>query len=206
MVERLAQIITYKFIEKSVIREENRDVYICGCGILVSEFISTCILFIIGICMGIFFETILYLLVFTCIRINAGGYHAGSYNRCISIFSICAFILFVLVEWIIRMKMFHYLILAMIFADIIIFALAPVEDLNKRLSYQENIKFRKSSIIICSTITVISIIIYNVLPHWRGVASYAMIAVCENAMLLIAGNFKNRILLGKSTIKAEKAV
>lgn len=197
MIEVIAQVMTDKFVEKSIIKSDERSVYTCGCGLMISEFISTSIVLIMGVGMGKSIETVIYLITFTGIRIYAGGYHAGSYNRCIITFSVSSFIILTLVDWIICEGAIHYLMWLMVLADIVIFILAPVEDYSRNLTCTEKTKFKKISRIIVGVISIVTIATYYWIPPWRDEVSYVVIVICEISILLIVGVMKNYILTQK---------
>lgn len=200
MINIMAYAMTEKFIDMKIIEKNERDIYECGCGLMISEFISTFIVILIGVGMGDLIETLIYLSTFTCIRIYAGGYHASTYNRCISIFTICAFIILILVDWINQSELLIFLTFAMFLADIVIFSLTPVEDMSKSLDFNQKVRYKKISRAIVFVINIVFLFIYYTAPFFRDELSYVSIAICEIAILLIVGYVKNYILSKKNVV------
>lgn len=89
MIEDWSNRITDFFIERAVIDESDRDIYLYGSELLVSEVLCTIVTLGIGIFIGRFMKTIFYLLIYTMIRVYAGGYHAMSHKMCITILMFC---------------------------------------------------------------------------------------------------------------------
>lgn len=89
MIRRAAEEIATFFVKKGVIEEKERDVYTYGSELLVSETISMLLVLSIGLYVGKILETVIYLFTYIVIRVYAGGYHASSHRKCITIFSIC---------------------------------------------------------------------------------------------------------------------
>lgn len=191
MIKSLAQRIGGTFIERSMIKEEDIKVYTHGIELMISEFVSSIFVIAMGMLLGRTVEAILYLITFTCIRVYAGGYHAGSYKNCITIFSACAYLIFLLTGWMHQKNILELTVIGLLIADIIIFTLAPIEDYHKRLDRQERRRYQcisRKEILIAS---ILFLTVFYFRPSWRDEISYCMAAICEIAVLLVAGYIKN---------------
>ena len=193
MIEDWSNRITDFFIDRAVIDEDDRDIYLYGAELLVSEVLCTIITLGIGFFLGRFMKTIFYLLIYTLVRVYAGGYHAMSHKMCITIFNVL-YVLFVTVtELLFHFNISYILCFSTIIAIMIIVKLSPVEDLRKPLEKYEIERYRLRAIrraVLCG-VTVISLYIF--FPFAKDEMGYGMIAICEVALLLIIGYIKNQV-------------
>lgn len=194
MISYVANKIIKCFEKEKIIKMNDVDIYFYGLELLISELISTSVLLSIAMCTKCVLETVFYLVVFTILRIYAGGYHASSYYRCIFIFNSIFVCLKIILKWLQEKQCINFLILITIISIIIIFILAPVEDKNKPLEKKEFIVYQKKArkrILILGFSVIIIYIFINELKH---LMIYGMLAIFEISMLLLVGSFKNYIL------------
>ena len=59
-----------------------KEVYIYGIELLISSAVSTVVIFLIGLLTNTFFESVVFLISFSAIRVYTGGYHSMTYLRC----------------------------------------------------------------------------------------------------------------------------
>lgn len=191
MIEKVSNRITDYFIENKYVDQEDRDIYLYGSEILVSEIICTVITLGIGIFLGIFVKTVLYLTIYTMIRVYAGGYHAMSHKMCITLFNVLYICFSAVTELAFCLNISDFLCLVTIFAILIILRLAPVQDMRKVLDKSEIESYRK----IARRRTVfwgVSVILaYCYIPYVKVETGYGMTAICEVALLVLIGYIKN---------------
>lgn len=163
-------------------------------GILLVINIATAVL--IGMIMGMVWQTIVFLIAYTPIRSYAGGYHAGTQLICylLSIPMILAVLLGVrFIPW--NGYVFSILIVC---AGIAVFLLAPVEDRNKPLDQLERAVYGKKARMI-SVILIAAAISLWLAGAVQSALSVAM-ALGVITVMLVLGSIKNRNLM-----KEEKA-
>lgn len=193
MIEDWSNRITDFFIDRAVIDEDDRDIYLYGAELLVSEVLCTIITLGIGFFLGRFMKTIFYLLIYTLVRVYAGGYHAMSHKMCITIFNVLYVLFAIVTELLFHFNISYILCFSTIIAIMIIVKLSPVEDLRKPLEKYEIERYRLRAIrraVLCG-VTVISLYIF--FPFAKDEMGYGMIAICEVALLLIIGYIKNQV-------------
>ena len=186
MINRISKMIAISLFRMKVIDENELEIYIYGYEVLISSIVDSLIVLIFGV---VFHKMILMLIFFTMfisIRIYTGGYHADTFMMCKTVFIlICSFL-------ILASKMEVYLILMlfiMMFYNISVFILAPVENVNKLLTLNEKIKYRRISIILSVFWTIIAVITYfNFIEICRSIMLTAFII----AFLMIVGEKKYR--------------
>lgn len=197
VIKEMAGKITDDLIQKKVIDEEVRDIYIYGSELLVSEILSTMLILVIGAFAGCICETILYLCIYTSIRVYAGGYHAATHRNCIIMFNFFYIEIIYIIKMLENANMETVLLYGALASGVFIFVLAPVEDLRKPLEIEERVVYKKKartrSILYITTLVAI----YNMIPALRDEIAYGMAAVCEVALLVLCGFIKNRLMVSK---------
>lgn len=193
MIKKSAEEMAFFFVKKGIIDEKEKDVYIYGSELLISEMICTLLVIGIGICTEKFIETLLYLASYMPIRIYAGGYHANTHRSCITIFNICYVILFFIVEILLGLNYIHIIYILAAGATFVIFILAPIEDMRKPLDEKEICVYKKKAQKGVLILYLFAIIVSCAVPELREEICYGMAAVFEIAMLLIIGYIKNKI-------------
>lgn len=145
MIARMSRTISSFFIDRGIIEDVDRDVYIYSFEILLSTLASFIVLIILSIISRTVPETALYLLGFVPLRQVAGGYHAKNHFRCflIMLFSYTAFQL--LLFFLPTVFLVPAAISSCILSIISVFVFAPSEDRNKPLSANEISRFKKNS-------------------------------------------------------------
>lgn len=61
MIKRTAEKMAFFFVKRGVIEEKDRDVYVYGSELLISESICTLLVVCISLCTGKLVETVIYL-------------------------------------------------------------------------------------------------------------------------------------------------
>ena len=84
-MEFLADRIADYFIRNGAAEEENRDIYVYGLIHVFSHSIGLAVAMVVGFSFSIPFEVLVFFIPLTMVRISAGGYHAGTFWRCIAV-------------------------------------------------------------------------------------------------------------------------
>lgn len=74
MLHSLSTYITEKFFNEN--DKYPKEIYVYGIELLISSFISTTVILLIGISTNTFFESVIFLISFSVIRVYTGGYHS----------------------------------------------------------------------------------------------------------------------------------
>ena len=200
MIEKLAENVALLFLKKNIIEKEDLEIYIYGSELLISEIVSTMIVIVIGIVAGRMFNTLLYLLVFTVIRVYAGGYHASTHRNCIALFTLLFVGVLLMTEWIFDQNIDMLLVIGTIVSVGVIFLLAPVEDHHKPLERIEVGKYKRKARVRASILSVSIILAYKFFPRLQDEAAFGMMAICEIAFFLVLGYAKNRLVVRKRVL------
>ena len=158
MINNLSVCFTEKLLSNGTINDEDKELYIYGLFMLLSQlmfFIITCIF---GLILKCILESIIFYIAFQFIRKYAGGYHASTETRCeiSTTLSILACIVLIRLS-----KTYDFqiaLVTITVISAISIFCLCPLDTPEKPLSDKEFRYFRKISwLILFVIITVITV-------------------------------------------------
>lgn len=187
MISVLSKRMVSCWLDHDVITKEQVRAYTYGCELLVSDMISNAIVLFAALLMDKVMGMIIFMAVFTSIRVVCGGHHASSYRNCILTFTSSTIILFIVTDWIVAREMYAFLFLLLVIADIILLVFAPVDHPNRPLAEEEKIKFRKKTIIRVVIINAIMLLTCTIFPFLADEMVYALMAICDTAIFLIIG-------------------
>lgn len=192
MIKTLGSKFTDYLEKKQIIGKEEKEVYLYGSELLISEMISVVTVLGLGILIEHFWKSAFYLLVYTSIRVYAGGYHAATHRMCIGLFNIMYIgIVYMadLLSSILNIKILGLVLLSVA----IIWILAPVEDVRNPIEDTERVTFRKKAKKRLLFFSFLIIYIYIVYPHLKDEMLYGILAIIEVSVLVLLGYIKNRI-------------
>lgn len=125
------------------------SLYIYGLELLISSVITTIILIAIGIITNSFFESIIFIIGFSALRVFTGGYHANSYWICTFITALNYFcVLFIYRTFFDYIASPAGMIIVWGLTLGLVLAFAPVDNLYKRLDETTKVKSKTRAIIV----------------------------------------------------------
>lgn len=149
-MKQLADFTTHHLVTKGIVTEADAPIYTYGFEVMFSSFFTFGSLFALSVCVGNFFEALLFFTAFMVLRIYAGGYHASTRVRCYLI-SLLMYTIFSIILFAIPAHWYLLLIvLASIIAFICIALWAPVIHKNRNISQESFSRCRKISLLICA--------------------------------------------------------
>lgn len=146
MLNKMAVKITDKLVLKKIVSDDMADIYIYGFELLISFFSSTIGVLIIGIILGRFLQTLMFLATFILLRSFTGGYHANTYAVC-SIVTFSLFGMVLLLAKFVFVPLYLYPILGLIGTVIMVWQV-PIEHPNKKLSDDQKRKYKVISLML----------------------------------------------------------
>ena len=178
---RMADILS----NNRIIKPEDKEIYVYGLDALISTFINLIVIAALGIILGVFAETVVFVLAFAVLRVYAGGYHAKTHIGCIA-----AFISIYLVSMALQYFTPDYLIkiptvILALLSTAAIFIMAPIEHKNRPFEGDEYQRFKRISRIVAgleALIVLIGIVIIPIDYHLMYCISLAMV----NVVLILA--------------------
>lgn len=143
MIHRLSKVIADFLLHKNIIPETEIDVYIYGYETVILGIIDFFIVLAVGFIFNKIITMLIFFAMFISVRLYTGGYHANTVLKCKVVFVLICISLVFLSEF----KFPYYLyILMMLLYVITSFFLAPIENYNKPLTSEEQMKYRRISI------------------------------------------------------------
>lgn len=136
--------IMKKSLDKIEISQDEREIYEYGYTLLLEMIVNCLIAIIIAYAMNKISILILFSIFFIPLRSFAGGFHAKSSLSCYVISnSVLVFAYFG--DNLLRNKSFDLfmLVVLLLFLGLIIYKISPVDSINKRLTVEEKIKYKR---------------------------------------------------------------
>ena len=178
----LSEKLVDAMINIGTIHKEDKELYLYGGHLLIVTLANILTTICIGIFMGMFWESIMFMLTYIPIRIYAGGYHSKTQARCYMVSIFINGFAMIAIKWII----WHMLLIV---SQIGIVALAPIDDNKKLLTDNEKRIYRRNLYGLLCIINCI-ILICKVLSCLI-IVNCMMVALGIALIMLIVGKFKN---------------
>lgn len=179
-------------------REINIEIYTYGLELFISSVFCTLILLITGIITNSFIESILFIILFSALRIFTVGYHSNSYVMC-TIITISLYITSVLsYQYLFIIISNKFIVISVFTATIFLVGLyAPVVNANKSLDQSKLLNYKIKAIVVY----FLEISFYLVLYHLFQIKQISIIVptlFSIDILIIIQVIFK-----GKGGIKNE---
>lgn len=174
-------------IQHEIIAPEENEIIAFGLKQGLSMLVNIATTVLIGVLFGMWWQSIVFLLVYSPLRVFAGGVHAKTPLRCY-IASIALVVLFLLAVQCCPKDI--YLLTAIFMASAGgVFCLAPIEDKNKPLDELESKVYKKRTRIILF-IEIVAIIIL-IACDLTKIAVCIVISIFLLDLMLMLGKLKN---------------
>lgn len=182
----LSERLTDKLLKMQIINYEEKNLYYYGFkqGFLLLLNMITIIM--IGIIFNMIWQSVIFMVAYSILRVYAGGYHASTPFNCY-LFSV---VMITAVLWLIKVISWNGLIcfIISIVSGIIILLMAPVEDANKPLDQEEKRIFKKR------TNLVLGVLIGFALLFWftggKQISICIIMGICLISVMLLLGKIK----------------
>lgn len=188
MINLLARKIT-NIITTSEYSKYDSEVYTYGLFIILSSIYLLFVSLALGLIFHNAIESIIFFIVFTSIRMFAGGYHAKSEFACEMISSIlffcCVLGMYLVKKYPMYLSFVYYCFWISI---LLVFIFCPLDSAEKSLSRQEKLKYRKISRVILLLNGIINLICF--ILKIEMIASPICFAIILQSFLIIMGKIK----------------
>ena len=173
------------FLKNNIICETEKDIYQYGIECIYLMIINYLSLFVIAIIMGMFKELLLLSCSFIPLRKNAGGFHAKTKIRCYFFSCMCVWSLLLIcnISW-----SQNICFISLLIANFIIILLAPLDNMNRKMSEKELKIFRRNAIIYLGIIDIVCILIFVFRINIQY--QYLIGGVILSVFLLVLGKIK----------------
>lgn len=190
MIEFLAEKCTFIFEAKDIIKEE-REIYKHGFEVIISSSIGTLGVVLVGIITNHLIDALIYEILFIFTRRKLGGYHCKSYFNCISTYMLLFMIVFLLKA----AANLEYIIFVIIFVNIVIISLAPVENINNPISRKQKNNSKIYAIVIVFVLDIIVMLLITNNNLYYSTIIYTLLII---ALLMIGGEMEYEKSYNKS--------
>lgn len=189
MIHAISQYITNYLIKHKIIEQET-EIYEYGFELMISTWIGTILVLIIGGFTNHFLDAVIYECVFRFTRVYTGGYHCKTYTRCILSY-VFFFIIFIFLFPYLNTISFYSTLIICLFNLFIVMILCPVDHQNKKLLEDEKKYFKIKSIFRMLIIDLIIILLPVLNLNKITIVLYSIIVI---DLLIILGYLENRFL------------
>lgn len=179
--QMISKIAAYSF-KKSSLDNEDKEVCVYGMNLILSTVINFLIILSIGILLSKFYETIIFMLIYSSIRSQAGGYHAKSKETCLIFFVLGFIVMLASIEYI-RIPLYSIGGLLLL-SNIVVVGLAPVEPVGISIGPITRRKMRRKA---CFFSLLFSIFGYVLLYLGISWAIYIAMGIISISIILILG-------------------
>lgn len=187
MIGRIASGVVEKLTDSTTISDTEKELYLYGFFILISQILYFIITIIVGILLDIVSLSVVFYISFQFIRRYAGGIHASSELKCEIISTTSIFICLLCVKSNVMFDIQIPTLILTLFASIVIFILCPLDTPEKPLTKEELRYFRKISLIVLAI--MLSIIIISIVIKLT-IAYPICFSIILESVFLVAGKIK----------------
>lgn len=187
MIGRIASGVVEKLTDSTTISDTEKELYLYGFFILISQILYFIITIIMGILLDIVSLSVVFYISFQFIRRYAGGIHASSELKCEIISTTSIFICLLCVKSNVMFDIQIPTLILTLFASIVIFILCPLDTPEKPLTKEELRYFRKISLIVLAI--MLSIIIISIVIKLT-IAYPICFSIILESVFLVAGKIK----------------
>lgn len=190
MTEKLIESYLRKQSSVGLIKEEDIGIFRYGYALMIEVFINFIVSILIGLLLGEVIMALAFLVAFIPIRSFAGGYHADKAWKCVILSNAVIAAAICIAQ--VMSKLDHVILFALIevILGVIIFLLAPVQSINKKLSALE-VTFYKRIVLIIYAIEIMEEMI-SFQFGYKDIACIILIAHVVVVVSLLAGTIQNR--------------
>lgn len=196
MFHKISERIIAYAVKNNSLDKDKADEYIYGLEISLSVLASYISIIIIGLLMGMFWQSALFLFIFVTVRRFAGGLHFGSQLMCyLSMCIMCPLVLLI-IKYTENNSILYSIVMAV--STIILLIISPVPAIEKPLDKKEKLVYGGISRIIIIIITVIYILLCILkLIYIEKIISVTIFAV---ALFAILGKIKLNLYENKNNL------
>lgn len=187
-METISKEITSWLMSNHAIDEYDRELYEYAIYSMLITISPLLLVFAIGIVMGTFWEGIVLIIPFMCIRKYSGGYHAKHPGACF----VRSCVILVMCMYLVSHMMYGWwLSLAMSVAVLSLCVHSPIDSENKRLDEEEKIRYRGISRKIAILFLMIHFLLVFVGFRWMAISIAIGIILSALLQILCILKFNN---------------
>lgn len=185
---QIAEFLADYVIEKGTVKEEERGVYEYGFLVALEKALCLITCFVISIALHTIPECILFFVIFIPLRSYAGGLHLDNYWSCFSL-SCLTFLVIMIMGKYLEISLFVSSV-ALLFLELIIYKMYPVENANRVVDSDEDKQFRKrlkQFLVVDGIIAVICVLLGQYVYLQTITMTFFMVAAT-----MVIGKYRNK--------------
>ena len=144
-------------LKKNLILQSELEIYIYGYETIISSFVDLLIALTVGLIRRKIVVMLIFFAMFVSVRLYTGGYHAKTFTGCKTVFITICLLISLLSELSLPPVLCILILLLFIITGCFI---APIENHNKPLTNEEQMKYHKISIVISVFWSVAALLSY----------------------------------------------
>ena len=189
MVKNISESLALN-ITDCVGKKDEQEIYSYGLQILINTIISIGAVLLISICLNTFMETVFFLVCYCSLRIYAGGLHADSNEKCMSIFIIGYLIIQFIITHL-QIQGGFFLIFLLVVNMLLIIAWAPIEAHNNPVPTLKRKIMKRNA---CYIFLILSIVIFVMISMSIEAGFWGIAGVYWFSIIFVAGKIKNEYI------------
>lgn len=182
-------------VANDIIERQDAEIYLFGLECLLLKALNVASFFVIAILMGRLREFLIFSLIYSFLRNNAGGFHAKTRLHCYILsclqIGLTLFAAGRIYEAGGLLPMLYGSLLAFgLVSQAMIWKLAPIDNANKPLDDEECCHYRKRTRIYIVVLDLL--LIASVLCRWEMLLIMILLSCMEEAVMLLLQNARNK--------------
>lgn len=183
LIDTLSRRLVQRMLDKEIIKFDDWEIYMYGLQLLISTVFKLTGFMLFAWLLGWVPEALVYLIVFSMLRVNAGGIHAESYLMCFLVTGTMMITAILISRTFVAFTNFG-LPIALIAAVTLILIYAPVDSPNRRLNDNERRVNRIRSLVVVFSLTAIVLATYLLYPQGLVFCNIAALAMLFESITL----------------------
>lgn len=175
MENKLATLISKRFLKMSIITEKYFEVYVYGLELVLSFIFTSVIILTIGVVCNQFVSALIFISVFVLLRRFTGGYHADTHLKC-KLWMAGLYIVNMILTIYLPLNYVFFIVLCII-GLIFVCIFSPIENKYKPIELHRRPKIKIISIIIYILISTLGIVMHFKFETSSNAVFYALMSV-----------------------------
>ena len=191
MISRLSSIITEALCNSQVIEEADRELYVYGFFVLLSQGLFFLISALFGYIFGTLWESVVFYIMFSTLRCYAGGFHASRESVCTCFTTAALFLASLSIGILSEVESIMIPWCILVLCGAVVYLLSPLDSEDKPLTSSDFCEYRRKSRVIVIVLTIIAMSCEGM--HLSGILNATIISMALDSFLLILGRIKRKV-------------
>ncbi|MGN0437078.1 MAG: accessory gene regulator ArgB-like protein [Lachnospiraceae bacterium] len=177
MYEKLKLKFVEDMVSNGIIEKEDTELYCFGIDALKTYVGAVIMTLGIGLLLGSFWESLVFLICFKLLRGETGGYHASSSKKCFFLSIIMLIGSLVTIKLFSNLVPFWLFVVCLLLVTFVVFQYAPLPDENKPINEKERIYHRKRARLFVILESVLALVLFDKLRNYAVTIMMVELAV-----------------------------